>query len=197
MPNPFASDIQVLQDICQRISPLSPEEWALFSGQFKPFNAGRKQFMTRAGEKESYLYVVLEGIQRVFYQDESGREATLVFTYPPSFGGVLDAMMLDQPSRYYYETLTASRFLRAEISEVKKLRNYPGIGLLLELGLAQASSGLLERLVETQVFTSEEKYRSLLKRSPHILNLVPFKYLANYLGIDPTNFSKLIHTVKM
>jgi CRP-like cAMP-binding protein len=190
-------DFQILENLCQQISPLSSEEWVLFSGLFHPFQAGRKQFLTSEGEQERFLYLVLDGVQRVFYQDEKGREATLVFTYAPSFGGVLDALMLGSSSRYYYETLTASRFLRAEISEVKKLRNYPGIGLLLERGLAQATSGLLERLVETQVFTSEEKYRSLLKRSPHILNLVPFKYLANYLGIDPTNFSKLIHSIRI
>jgi hypothetical protein len=53
-------------------------------------------------------------------------------------------------------------------------------------------SGLEERLVEIQCFNSEDKLRSLLKRSPHILQLVPHKYLASYLGIDATNFSKMM-----
>jgi hypothetical protein len=56
-------------------------------------------------------------------------------------------------------------------------------------------SGLEERLVEIQCFNSEDKLRSLLKRSPHILQLVPHKYLASYLGIDATNFSKLINKI--
>jgi hypothetical protein len=36
-----------------------------------------------------------------------------------------------------------------------------------------------------------------LQRSPHILQLVPHKYLANYLGIDATNFSKLLNRVRI
>jgi hypothetical protein len=31
------------------------------------------------------LYFVIEGVQRVYYFDDQSREATLVFTYAPSF----------------------------------------------------------------------------------------------------------------
>jgi hypothetical protein len=55
----------------------------------------------------------------------------------------------------------------------------------------------LQRLAELQCFSSEEKFRSLLQRSPHILQLVPHKYLANYLGIDATNFSKFINRIRI
>ena len=58
-------------------------------------------------------------------------------------------------------------------------------------------AGVLERLVELQCFSAEEKFRKLLRRSPHLLQLVPHKYLANYLGMDATNFSKLINKVKI
>lgn len=64
-------------------------------------------------------------------------------------------------------------------------------------GLSGAIAGVLERLAEVQSFTAEERFRSLLKRSPHILQLVPHKYLANYLAIDATNFSKLINSVRI
>jgi hypothetical protein len=68
---------------------------------------------------------------------------------------------------------------------------------MINNGLMMAFSGVLERLVELQCFSSEEKFKKLLKRSPHVLQLVPHKYLANYLGIDPTNFSKLINHVRI
>ncbi|MFN3381588.1 MAG: Crp/Fnr family transcriptional regulator, partial [Runella zeae] len=42
-----------------------------------------------------------------------------------------------------------------------------------------------------------DRFRCLLQRSPHILQLVPHKYLANYLGMDATNFIKLINKVRM
>jgi CRP-like cAMP-binding protein len=154
--------------------------------------------LTVSGEKERFLYFVIDGVQRVYYFDQQNREATLVFTYPPSFGGVLDSMLLGAPSKYFYETLTPSTFLRASYSDVEELsKTYSSIELLIRKGISQSLSGVLERLVELQCFSSEDKFRQLLKRSPHILQLVPHKYLANYLGIDPTNFSKLINKVKI
>lgn len=187
-----------LRQLVYAVHPLSEKDWTDFSAVWKPFSAKRKEILTIAGEREKYLYFVCEGVQRVYYFDEQSREATLIFTYAPSFGGVLDSMMLQQPSRYVYETLTPSAFLRASYAEIEQLMiASPDIATMVRIGLAGAMSGLLERLVEMQSFSSEEKFRVLLKRSPHILQLVPHKYIANYLGIDPTNFSKLINRIKI
>lgn len=187
------NSLKVLTD---KVHPLTNEEWTAFSSVWKPVTAKRKELLTAAGEQENYLYFIIEGVQRVYYYDEQDREATLVFTYAPSFGGVLDSMLLDQKSKYNYETLTKSTFLRAPFSEIRELSfSYPGINQMVMKGMSAALSGLLERLAELQAFNSEEKFRKLLNRSPHILQIVPHKYLANYLGIDPTNFSKLINRV--
>jgi hypothetical protein len=107
-------------------------------------------------------------------------------------------MLLQLPSRYYYETLTPSAFLRTPFIEIQKLMlRYPSVTALIQKGTAQALSGVLQRLAELQCFSSEEKFRSLLQRSPHILQLVPHKYLANYLGMDATNFSKFINRIRI
>lgn len=186
-----------LKKLVDSVYKMPEHEWALFSGIWKPFSTKRKELITVAGDKERYLYFVIDGVQRVFYSDQN-KEATLVFTYPPSFGGVLDAMILQQPSRYFYEALTPSTFLRATYVEVQHLfESCPSIEKMILKGLSHAFSGVLERLVEIQSFSSEEKFKILLQRSPHILQLVPHKYLANYLGIDATNFSKLINKVKI
>lgn len=190
------TQLKQLRALVDAVMPLPEADWQEFSALWEPFSAGRKQILTAAGEKEQYLYFVLAGVQRVYYLDEIGREATLVFTYAPSFGGVLDAMLSQQPSRNWYETLTPSKFLRASYGEIELLRqSRKSIAEFMHVSLSVALAGLLERMAELQCFTSEEKFRALLSRSPHILNQVPHKYLANYLGIDPTNFSKLINRV--
>jgi len=187
-----------LKQLVNAILPLPEEDWLDFEQLWQPFSAKRKELITVAGAAERYLYFVVEGVQRVYYFDDEGREATLVFTYPPSFGGVLDAMLLKKPSKYCYETLTASKFLRASYIEVEALmKQRISISNMMLLGLSAATAGLLERLVEVQSFSSEQKFRKLLQRSPHILQLVPHKYLANYLGIDATNFSKLMNSVRL
>lgn len=187
-----------LRQLVSAINPLSDEEWEDFSRLWKPFSARRKEMITALGEREKYLYFVVEGVQRVYYFDDQNREATLVFTYNPSFGGVLDSLLLQAESKYYYETLTPSVFLRAPFSELQLLmQSRPAIEILIRQGITHALSGLLTRLVELQCYSSEERFTELLKRSPHILQLVPHKYLANYLGIDATNFSKFINKIKI
>jgi len=187
-----------LRKIVTAIQPLSESEWKAFSSIWTEYSAKRKEQLTLIGEREKYLYFVIEGIQRVYYFDDQNREATLVFTYAPSFGGVLDSLMMQQPSKYYYETLTPSKFLRTPTQELHALiEQHPSIEKLIRKGITASLSGLLERLVELQCYTSEERFRKLLKRSPHILQLIPHKYLANYIGMDATNFSKLINSVRI
>lgn len=190
--------LKLLYSVVKVIHPLDEADWDALAGIWKPFTARRKEIVTSAGETERHLYFVTEGVQRIYYLDDRNREATLVFTYAPSFGGIIDSMLMEVPSRYYYEALTPSRFIRAPYSDFKAIAHQrPGIERMLRAGITQSLSGILERLVEVQCFSSEDKFRNLLRRSPHILQLVPHKYLANYLGIDPTNFSKLVNKVRI
>lgn len=190
--------LQQLKQVVDAVQPLGTNAWNDFAAIWEPYSAKRKETVTAQGNTEKYLYFVTEGVQRIFYFDEQEREATIIFTYAPSFGGILDSLLMQQPSRYYYETLTASNFIRAKHSELQKLMlQHKEIETLIRQGVTTSLSGVLERLVELQCYSSEEKFRKLLQRSPHILQMVPHKYLANYLGIDATNFSKLINKVRI
>jgi CRP-like cAMP-binding protein len=158
----------------------------------------RKTVLTAAGETERYLYFVLDGVQRVFYVGADHPEATIVFTYPWSFAGVADSFLTQQPSRFFFETLTASKMLRTSYQQLQQLMDkYQAIERLIRLATSYALMGVLERQVELLSYTAEEKFRTLLKRSPHVLQLIPHKYLASYLGIDASTFSKLLATVRI
>lgn len=195
-PIPKSLKIHEFKQMAMSIYPFSEEEWVEFERLWFSYSAKRKSIITEKQETERYLYFVLDGIQRIFYVDDQGRQATLVFTYSKSFGGIIDSFFLQQPSAYIYETVSHSEFLRVRYEDIQLLiKHFPNIALFIQKGLTFALSGLLERLAEQQCFSSEEKFRSLLQRSPHILNLVPHKYLASYLGINPTNFSKLMNKV--
>ncbi len=191
-------ELEQMRQLATVVHPVADPAWRSFAEIWEPFAAKRKEVMTFAGQKEKYLYFVSEGVQRVYYDDVQGREATLVFTYAPSFGGVLDALMMQTLSRYYYETLTPSVFLRAPAEALFEcMARHRDLDILVRKGITGALSGVLERLAEMQSFSAEERFRSLLARSPHILQQVPHKYLANYLGIDATNFSKLMNSVRI
>lgn len=180
------------------IQPLSDKAWDEFASGWQPFEAKRKTVLTTAGETEKYLYFVLEGVQRAFYLTDAGKEATLVFTYPFSFSGVADSLLLQIPSKYYFETLTQSIFIRTSYQQVETLmQTHHEFETLIRKAVSYSLAGVLERQIELQSFSAEEKFKTLFKRSPHLLNMIPHKYLSSYLGIDATNFSKLIKTVKI
>ena len=165
-------------------------------GSWRPVK--EKTLLTAAGDTERHLYFVMEGVQRSFYVSKKGVEITTVFTYPFSFSGVADSFLTQQPSRFFLETLTASSFLRTEYKQVNELlQRYPNFQTCMFKALSYTFAGVLERQIELQCFSAEEKFKALLKRSPHVLHLIPHKYLASYLGIDATNFSKLLATVRI
>ena len=191
-------EIELLKQFVQQICPLPVAELERFTSGWQPLTVKRKTILTAAGETERHLYFVLEGLQRAFYIGDGNKEATIVFTYPPSFSGVADSFLTQTPSLYFLETLTASRFLRISYDAVDQMaKSSPHIQQLLFKATAYALKGALQRHIELQCFTNEEKFRTLLQRSPHILNLVPHKYIASYLGMDATNFSKLLGSVKL
>jgi CRP-like cAMP-binding protein len=192
------SSIESLQKAIESLHPFTPEARVDFAGIWSEYQAKRKDIITTAGDVEKYLYFVLDGVQRIMYQDDQNRESTVVFTYNPNFGGSVDSFFLQKPSSYSYESLTPSTFLRASFQSVDAcMKKHHCVSEAIRMGVTQAFSGNLERIMELQCYSSEEKFRKLLKRSPHILTLVPHKYLASYLGINPTNFSKLINSVRI
>jgi CRP-like cAMP-binding protein len=187
-----------LEKFISSIIPLNEMVLKQFIAPWTIYSEKRKTILTRAGDTERYLYFVTEGIQRVYYFDEQGREATIVFTYPPSFGGVADSFLTQTPSKFFAETLTPSTFLKISFTQLDELmQQHRDIEKLIRVATNHAFAGVLERLVEIQCFSAEEKFTALLKRSPHLLNMIPHKYIASYLGMDATNFSKLLGKVRL
>lgn len=189
-------DTTSLEKFVRSLYPLNETEKKAFLSIWSPFECKRKTVLTAAGETERYLYFVLEGVQRTFYVGEEKQEATAVFTYPPSFSGVADSFLTQTPSPFFFETLTASRFLRTTFLQVDRMmEEYPATRALVLKATAFALKGVLARQIELQCYSAEKKFRTLLQRSPHLLQIIPQKYLASYLGLDPTTFSKLMSTV--
>ncbi len=192
----FSTD--TLRETVQAIHPLSEADWAAFEQIWQPFSAKRKAILTSEGETERYAYFVLSGVQRAYAIGESGRDTTLVFSYPPSFSGIADSFLTQKPSRYFLETLTPSTFLRANFTDLDNcMKTHHSVERLIRLAVSHTLAGVLERQIELQSLSAEARFRILLKRSGHVLTMIPHKYLASYLGIEATNFSKLLATVKV
>lgn len=190
--------LEKLKKVVFQVAVLSDDEWSAFAACWHPVDYKRKTVLTTAGEVERYLYFVVDGVQRAYYVGEGKRDATLIFSYTGSMSGIIDSFQLQRPSLYYLETLTASRLLRLSFADFNRLlTTYPTLERWGRIGTAAAMSGLMERYIELMTYSAEEKFRVFLTRSPHVLQLIPHKYLASYLGLDPTTFSKLLASVKL
>ncbi len=77
------------------------------------------------------------------------------------------------------------------------MQQFPAISAWVRQATAQALSGVLERHQELITLSAKEKFRKLLARSPYLLQLIPHKYLASYLDLDATTFSKLLGSIRL
>jgi CRP-like cAMP-binding protein len=151
--------------------------------------------MTAEGETERFIYYVLEGIQKSYYLNE-GKQHIIAFAYPPSFSGVPESFFTQTPSKYFLETITDSKFLRLSFEKHQQLmQEHREIETLFRKTTELFLMGVIQRQHELMAFDIETRFKTFVKRSPHLLNMVSQKDLASYLRMDSTNFSKLINKI--
>ena len=80
------------------------------------------------------------------------------------------------------------------IDRADLLRAYmevPGMERFGRLILEEVLVGRAQREIEMLSLSAEERYRRFMDRSAHLLQLVPQKDIASYLGMTPETFSRL------
>lgn len=160
----------------------------------KTFRKG--EFITRPGQIQKELYFVKNGIQMSYFETEK-KVHVIAFTYTPGICAIPESFLFERPSEYYLRSLTDSEMDYLSFEDLQKLFDKSQqIERLFRKMTEAVLSGVLSRHIELHSKTIEERYKAFCQRSPHLLQLVPHKYIASYLGIDPTNFSKLFNTVK-
>ncbi|NQX98639.1 MAG: Crp/Fnr family transcriptional regulator [Flavobacteriales bacterium] len=159
------------------------------------YSVPKKTIMIEPGTIERYIYFVEEGIQKSYSLNE-GKLHIMFFAYNPSFSGAMDSFLTQTPSKYYLETITDSTFFRLPYKKHEQLiQKHRAIETLFRKATEQILLGLIERHHELMAFNIETRFKNFVKRSPHLINMVPQKDIASYLRIDPTNFSRLINTI--
>lgn len=193
----MAEHVVILRKLVNSFGKVTDEAFDAFTVPWTEVWFKRKEIITRQGETEKYLYLVLDGVQRAC-RTHNDKEITLVFSYNGSFSGVIDSFFLQQPSAFDLEVLTASHCLRIHYNDMAVLmQNHRCIEQWVRVAITKVLADTLQRHIEILAFSAEEKFVTLLRRSPHVLNLVPHKYLASYIGVDPTNFSKLLGKIRL
>ena len=168
-----------------------------YISHWTPYEVPKKHIMTAPGETERYMYFVLEGIQKSYYLN-GNKQHLIAFAYPPSFSGIPESFFTQTPSKYFLETISDSKFIRLSFEKHQQLmKEHRAIETLFRKATELLLAGVIQRQHEIMAFDIETRFRMFVKRSPHLLNMVPQKDIAAYLRIDSTNFSKLMNRIKI
>jgi CRP-like cAMP-binding protein len=175
---------------------IGKDEYDLLSINLKTKVLKKGDFITVPGQIQKELYFVKRGIQMSYFEAEH-KTHVIAFTYPPNLCAIPESFSFQIPSKYFLTCLTDSEMEFITFDELQKLFDQSQqIERLFRRMTEAVLAGIINRHIELHSMTIEERYKTFCQRSPHLLQLVPHKYIASYLGIDATNFSKLFNSVK-
>lgn len=168
-----------------------------YISHWSEYSVPKKTIITESGKTERYLYFVKEGIQKAYYLNDD-KQHILFFSYAPSFTGLMESFLTQNPSKYYLETITPSSFLRISYKNHEELiRKHRELDTLFRVFITKILVGLMERHHQLLAHDIETRFKTFAKRSPHLFQLVTQKDIASYLRIDATNFSKLYNSIQI
>lgn len=159
---------------------------------FTPVQFKKGDFMLPAGKVERFLYYIERGIVRYFYYDAlKDKEITTDFTFSGQFCLSYASFVKQIPSVLQMQALTDINAYKIGRSQLEKLMN--------NIEFVQIKADILEKLfieksereLRFLTQTPEENYLYLLKKEPVLLQNIPLKYIASYIGITPQALSRI------
>jgi CRP-like cAMP-binding protein len=177
--------------------PIDQASYGLLCAQFKPKSFSKGDILVAPGEIQTHLYFVSQGIQMSFLETDR-REHVIAFTYPPNLCAIPESFMFQKAAPYYLKCLTDSSFNSISFDALQLLFDQSReIERLFRRMTEAVLAGMITRHIELHTLTIEQRFKVFAQRSPQLLHDIPHKYLASYLGIDATNFSKLYNSVRI
>ncbi|MBX2955281.1 MAG: Crp/Fnr family transcriptional regulator [Cyclobacteriaceae bacterium] len=181
----------------RQFHPIDDSEYTQLTSFFKRRDFKKGELIICAGEIQRELYFVNKGVQMSFV-DTAQKQHVIAFTYPPNICAIPESFLFQKPAPYNLISLTASECEAITFTELNMLFDRSQTMERLFRKMTEAFLvGVISRHIELHTLTIEERFKSFTRQSKHLLQLVPHKYIASYLGIDPTNFSKLYNSVKI
>lgn len=172
-------------------------DYDLLTKNLKRKSYKKGDFLIVEGQVQRDLYFVKSGIQMSYFST-ADKSHVMAFTYPPNLSAVPDSFSFQRPSNFFLKCLTDSELDCLSYQQLQKLFDQSQqIERLFRKMTEALLAGIINRHIELHSMKIEDRFKVFCQRSPHLLQLVPHKYIASYLGIDPTNFSKLFNSVKI
>ena len=180
----------LIEKIQQKIS-ITEKEKAHLLATWQSVKLAKNEYLIKEGYKSQYLYFILSGYVRCFHCDDEGNEITtelLGNDFIPSF----ESFIKEEISTENIQCVKPCEVLRITKSEYDML--YQTI-LEWPVFCKEVYEELIlrknKRLYSLQNLSAKERYAEVMKNQPGLIQNIPIKYMASYLGIKQQSLSRI------
>jgi CRP-like cAMP-binding protein len=181
----------LLQKIYQN-APMTSAETEIVINSFKRIEFKKGDYLLKQGQIANEYFCLESGLIRAFVYDYKGDDITINF-----FGDndiVVEPSSLFQriPTKENMQALIDCICWRIDFATFQQ--HFHNIEGFREWGRGYLSQSLFhfkQRSISMIADSATERYLTLLKQQPQILQNAPLKYIATYLGITDTSLSRI------
>ncbi len=179
-------------DFLTRISPLSDDAQRVLLGMLREESLGKGNYFALAGNVETQYGLLTAGVMRAFYRNADGEEYNKTLFTPVSFVGAYASLVSGQPNQIYLQALTDCTVWTAPYASLTS--NYDRFPDLERLARKLAERYYVvkeQRELEIVMLDAGERYQLFQQQFPTLEQLIPQYHIASYLGITPTQLSRI------
>lgn len=137
------------------------------------------------------IYFLQKGIARIFYYKD-GVDITEYFAFEGGIVARAESLFAGEPSQKAIEVLEDSEVLAIDVPKLYQLYDeFHEIERLFRLIFEKAHVETIHRIESLQFHSAEDRYLNLLTTQKNIIQRVPLKYIASYLGITQVSLSRI------
>lgn len=147
--------------------------------------------LARAGDARGRAFHVPSGCLRSYVIDRGGKEHTMQFAPEDWYLGDMKSMMRDVPATIFIAALEPSVVHEMDSERAREaLTRDRTVRSAMFMKLHNHVIMLQDRIIDLLASTGEERYLRFIKTDPGLLQRLPQKLIASYLGITPESLSR-------
>lgn len=190
------TDLDQLRRALAKLYTGADENWPAFERILHPVQFEAGAFLSQAGKTANAIYYITAGTVRVvaLYQE---KETCLDFAFPGMFSTSYASFITQTPAGVSLQAILPVNALAFYYDDLQALyRAHPATEKIGRLLAEQQYLRKYHRELSLLQYTAAERYRQLLQEHPEIVRVIPVKYVASYLGIEPESLSRIRRNIK-
>lgn len=181
-----------LKKYIEHLTPLSATSWERLKNLFVEKELKKDEYFITAGQIAKEIAFLESGILRAFYRNGEGTEYNKHFFVSPCFIGGYASLITGAPNQINQQALCACKILVADYSALKAL--YPSCQDIETLSRTLAERFFVhkeQREIEIVLLEADKRYQLFQQQFPGLEQQIPQYHIASYLGITPTQLSRI------